>query len=1189
MYKNFTTNICKPSCYIKKFLLIMKITSLIIMLAFMQVSASVFSQNITYKQSNVTLKQLFSEINKQTGYNVFWSPKGPQKNYTLSVDFKNIDLKDVLNTALKKFQLSYIIDGKTIIIKDAPVIKPPVKLAMIMADITITGSVKDAKGETLPGVNISVVDNPKQGTVTDNNGKFILDVKDGATIKVSFVGFKSQNFTVTSENKVFNITLAEDVQTADEVVVTAYNRKQTREALVGSVTTVKPGNLKIPASNLTNALAGQVAGIIAFTPSGQPGQDNSRFFIRGVTTFGYKQDPLILIDNVELTSADLARLNVDDIESFSILKDASATALYGARGGNGVILVKTKEGKVGKAQINVRVENASSQAVQSIQLADPITYMRLYNEAVRTRYPLNPIPYPENKIINTQAALNNEPGSNQYVYPAVDWLKMLFKDRTSTQRGNMSISGGGGVAKYYVAGSYSNDNGILRTDIRNNNNNNVKFQNYQLRSNVNINVSDKTELIVRLSGTFNEYNGPRTNDANTLSTDLYNLVMHTSPVDFPAYYPPDAANLNTKHILFGNIPSTTGGAGSYQYTNPYAALLSGHQNFSESRMLAQLELNQSMEFLTKGLNFHAIFSTNRYSYFRSQLYYNPFYYYASDYDKTTNQYTLQWINSQPNQATEYLSYDRDPYSDNLQTQVYMQGVLDYNRTFGKDHTVSAALIGTRQQQLYSNNKDPNIDQTKQNPYTLPYSLPYRNETLAGRVTYSYKGKYYLEGNFGYNGSERFSESHRFGFFPTIGASWIISEEKFWGSLYNVFDRFKLRASYGLVGNDQIGSQRFFYLSDVNLNGGNFASFGTNNGYNRNGVSINSYENDDVTWETSKQTNLGMEFTLLKKINVIAEVYQNDKYNILQARQSIPTTMGLESSISANIGKVRSKGVDISVDGKESIGKDLYIQLRGNFTYSANEFTQYEQPDYKESYRSNIGQPLNRYSGYVAERLFVDDNEARNSPSQIFSTNGFAPQGGDIKYRDLNGDGKIDQADQTFIGNPVIPQIVYGFGISTGYKNFDLSAFFQGQAKVSFFIDPARTAPFIKSPDPNAYYTGDTQLLKAYADDHWSEANQNLYALYPRLGPNGAIIENNRQQSTWWLRDGSFMRLKSLEIGYTLPARISKSLLVKNARIYFNGLNLFTWSPFKLWDPEQGGNAFAYPIQKVFNVGLNVSL
>jgi TonB-linked SusC/RagA family outer membrane protein len=1171
MYKNFTTNICTHSCYTKKFLLIMKITTLILVLAFMQVSASVFSQKITYKQNDVTLKQLFSEINRQTGYNVFWSPKGPQKSYTLSVDFKNTTLDEVLSTALKQFRLSYTVDGKSIIVKEAPATKI-VTPALIVADVTITGSVRDSKGIPLPGVSITVVGNPKLGTVTDINGKFILDVKADAVIKVTFVGFKSQTLAVTPDTKVFNIKLEEDVQLADEVVVTAYGKKERREAIVGSVTTVRPGNLKVPASNLTNALAGQVAGIIAYQPSGQPGVDNSNFFIRGVTTFGYRQSPLILIDNVELTASDLARLNVDDIESFSILKDASATALYGARGGNGVILVKTKEGKAGKAQINARVENSSSQSVKTIQLADPITYMKLYNEATQTRYPLDPLPYTQNQILNTQATLNHAPGSNQYVYPAVDWLDMLFKKRTSTQRADISLQGGGDVARYYVAGSYSNDNGILKTDIRNNNNNNVNFKNYQLRSNININVTRKTELIVRLSGTFNEYNGPRTNDAS-LSTDLYNLVMHTSPVNFPAYYPADSANLDTKHILFGNVRSAAGGPGSTQYINPYASLLSGHQNFSESRMLAQLEINQNLDFLTPGLNFHSIFSTNRYARFQSQMYYNPFYYTYSDYNRQSNQYTLQWINNQPGQAQEYLSYS--PGASTLNTFYYIQGVVDYSRLFGKNNNVSASLIGTEQQTLNAN------------AGSLFDSLPFRNQTLAGRATYSYKSRYFLEFNFGLNGSERFSSNHRYGFFPTIGASWIISDEKFWDGLYNVFDRFKLRASYGLVGNDQIGSQRFFYLSDVNLNGGNPATFGTNNTYTRNGVNINNYENDDVTWETSKQTNIGLEFTLLKKFNFVVEVYNNDKYNILQNRSSIPSTMGLEAGIAANIGKVNSRGVDISVDGQQSFGKDFSIGVRGNFTYSANKYVQFEEPSWNESYRYNVGQPLNRQFGYVAERLFVDDKEAAKSPPQIFSTNGFPPKGGDIKYRDLNGDGKIDGADQTFLGNPYVPQIVYGFGISTTYKNFDLSGFFQGQAKVSFLIDPARTAPFIKSPD--SYFTGNTQLLKAYADDHWSEDNQNLYALYPRLGPDGAVIENNRQSSSWWLRDGSFLRLKSLEIGYSLPARFAKALNVKKARIYFNGLNLLTWSPFKLWDPEQGGNAFAYPVQKVFNVGLNINL
>lgn len=1045
---------------------------------------------------------------------------------------------------------------------------------------TITGKVTDEAGLPLPGVVVAAVSGPKQGTQTDNNGRFVLDVEPGVILRFSYVGYIEQRVTVTADNNVISIKLLESNIQAEEVVITAMGQKQRKEAIVGSVTSVRPGDLKVPSSNLTGAMAGKIAGVIAFQPSGQPGQDNSNFFIRGVTTFGYRKDPLILIDNVEMTSSDLARLQVDDIESFSILKDASATALYGARGGNGVILVKTKEGKTGKAQINFRLEGSASEAVRSLEIADPITYMKLYNEAIITRNSPGAL-YTPNKIMNTQASINGDPGSNAFVYPAVNWMDMLFKKRTSTERANLNVSGGGGVARYYIAGSYSNDNGILRTDIRNNNNNNVSFKNYQLRSNINIDLSSSTELVVRLSGTFNEYKGPMTNDPS-FATDLYNIATHTSPVDFPAYYEPDAANAGVQHILFGNNTAATvlpdgttppTSSTDVKNINPYAALLRGNRRFSESRMLAQLELNQKLDFVTKGLNFKGIFSTNRYARFESELAYAPYYYNVKAYDKGSNQYTLNWINNKPDQAREYLNYYAG--KSTLNTFLYLQGVLDYSADLNENHNISAALIGTQQQQLNANADN------------LFNSLPFRNLGLSGRATYAYKSRYFLEFNFGYNGSERFSENHRFGFFPTIGASWIVSGEKFYGNLANVIDRMKLRASYGLVGNDAISDRRFFYLSDVNLNGGNSASFGTNLDYSHNGVTIKNYENRDVTWEVSKQINLGLELTLLRNFRFTTEVYRNYKSDILQERKDIPSTMGLESNISANIGKVESQGIEFSLDGKQNFSKDFWIASIANFTFAKNKFTQYEEPDFDEKYRLHNGVSLNRNYGYIAERLFVDDNEARNSPRQIFSNNGIAPMGGDIKYRDLNGDGVIDGKDQTWFGNPTVPQIVYGFGMSTGYKNFDLNVFFQGQTGVSFVIDPGRTSPFIKSPD--AWLPGNTQVIKQFADDHWSEDNQNLYALYPRLGINGAVIENNRQNSSWWLRDGSFLRMKSLEVGYTLPRSLVSKIKVRNLRVYFSGLNLITWSPFTMWDPEIGGNGFSYPLQKVYNVGINVNL
>ncbi|MCK7556468.1 SusC/RagA family TonB-linked outer membrane protein [Chitinophaga sedimenti] len=759
--------------------------------------------------------------------------------------------------------------------------------------------------------------------------------------------------------------------------------------------------------------------------------------MRGVTTFGYKQDPLILVDNVELTANDLARLQVDDIATFSILKDASATALYGARGANGVILVTTKEGAEGKARINVRLENSISQPTQNIKIADPISYMKLYNEAVSTRDVRGATLFSANKIYFTEQTLKNAPGSNKYMYPAVDWLDVMFKDRTNNQRANASVSGGGKVARYYIGGSYNVDNGILKVSPMNDFNNNVKLKNYQLRSNININITPTTEAILRLSGTFDEYNGPITADGS-FSSDLYYWALHTSPVRFPAFYPEDPSlGINT-HILFGNATAEGSSSNTPGFVNPYAEMMRGFKSFSRSRMSAQLELNQQLNFITEGLSFKGIFNTNRYSYFDLTRKYNPFYYQISNYDRVNNVYDLTWINSLPGQATEYLSYNANEQFKDINTFVYFRGILDYNRQIGRQHNVSAALIANRQQRLYANAVDANGNAS------LQLSLPYRNLGVSGRASYSYASRYFVEFNFGYNGSERFAEKNRFGFFPTIGGSWIVSREPFWqGDLAKVVNKLKVRASYGLVGNDAIGAQRFFYLSDVNLAGGNSASFGQDNGMTRPGVSIRNYPNEDVTWETSRQTNIGLEFSLFNAVNVIAEVYKQHRYNILMSRASIPGTAGLEASVSANLGTANSHGIDLSADYRKNFASGLWMSGRANFTFSQNKYGVYEQPAYQEPRRLLSGQKINVRWGYIAERLFVDDKEAEASPRQLFGSGASAPRGGDIKYRDMNGDGVISEADQVFLGLPTVPEIVYGAGLSSGYKGFDLSAFFQG--------------------------------------------------------------------------------------------------------------------------------------------------
>lgn len=529
------------------------------------------------------------------------------------------------------------------------------------ANKIINGKISDSSGAALQGVTVLLKSNTTIGTSTDVNGRFVLDVPDNGILIFTMVGFETQEIAVRKQKSI-NVILYPSKTVLGEVVITAFGRKERKEAIVGSVTSITPKDLKIPSSNLTTALAGQIAGMVAYQRNGQPGQDNASFFIRGVTTFGYKQDPLILVDNVELTSSDLARMQVDDIASFSILKDASATALYGARGANGVILITTKEGKEGKAKVSIRVENSISQPTQNIQLADPITYMQLYNKAITARDPLGVPLFSQNKINNTRDRLN------QYVYPAVDWLNELFKKRTNNQRANLSVSGGGGVARYYIAGSFNQDNGILKVNPVNSFNTNVKLQNYQLRSNVNINITKTTEVVVRMSGTFDEYTGP-ISDNGSLGTDLYYKALHTSPVLFPTFYPPDSANIYTKHILFGNDRDDRGTLGTSLYANPYADLMKGYMNYSRSRMSAQFELNQNLSFITDGLSFRGLFSTNRYSFFNLTRQYQPFYYNISNYDRLTSQYSLLWLNRQPGQATEYLNFV--PGSKDITTFLYL--------------------------------------------------------------------------------------------------------------------------------------------------------------------------------------------------------------------------------------------------------------------------------------------------------------------------------------------------------------------------------------------------------------------------------------------------------------------------------------------------------------------------------------
>lgn len=1121
---------------------------------------------ISFAPKNSKIRSIFKEIESKTDFRFSYDQEDIPLQLKVDISSGSVSVARILTEISSKTTLMFRQHNNNISVGPKSMDQvAPISVKLDVFANEVSGKVTDENQEGLPGVSI-VVKGTTLGTTTDINGDYALQVPDDATLVFSFIGYMKQEIFVGNQTTI-NVTLVFDIEQLEEVVVVGYGT-QKKEAVVGAMTSIKPSELQIPASNLTTALAGRVAGVVSYQTSGEPGADNAQFFVRGVASFNGQNGPLILIDGVELTVEDLARLQPDDIESFSVLKDPTTTAIYGARGANGIILVTTKTGGEGPAVVNLRIENSISEPVSLIDLADPVTHMRLQNEANRTRgdFPT----FTEEKIAATIR------GDNPNIYPAVDWFDELFKDYATTTRVNLNVRGGGKKARYYVAGSFNRDNGLLKVDKTNNFTNNINLNRYLLRSNINIDLHENTEMIVRLHATIDDYRGPL-QGGNT----IYNAAVRTSPVRFPAVLEPDETLRGVPHITFGNDVGprfSTFQNNAAVWFNPYAELQRGYRDFRRQLSLVQLEFKQSLHAILPGLSARFLGNANTTSSFENRRSYRPYFYRISSSDPVTGEYKLVRT-SEGNESLEL-----EPGSATNNSVLYMEAAVNYENTFGRKHNTSGLLVFTAREFLDGN------------AASVQLSLPSRNLTLAGRYNYDYDNRYFAEFNFGYNGSERFARNNRFGFFPSFGVGWSISNEAFFNS--STISRLKLRASYGWVGNDQIGNtrqDRFFYLSEVDIEDpSRGAFFGRELNAFMPGVSIARYANPLVTWENSRKVNLGLEVNLLDDaIQFRADVFEDFRTNILQARADIPTTLGLQAALQTNVGEVRLRGVDASLDVNHYFNNDFWITGRATYVFTDNEFVTFEEPNFAAigiPWRSNIGNNVNVVQGFIAERLFVDDEEALNSPVQ-FGTPGVDYGGGDIKYKDLNGDGMISNLDRAPIGKPTIPKVTYGFGLSAGYKRFDINIFFQGLAETSFFINPINTGPFINSVQNGFTIRGgngtlsENGLLQAYADSHWSEENRDVYALWPRLS--ATPVENNIQTSTWWLRDGAFLRLKQVEIGYDLLKNQENRLNLSRLRVYASGTNLLIWSKFDLWDPELGGAGLNYPLQRVFNLGIHI--
>ncbi|MDR1860197.1 MAG: TonB-dependent receptor [Bacteroidales bacterium] len=1021
-------------------------------------------------------------------------------------------------------------------------------LTLHAQNIRVTGTVADEDGELLPGVSV-VVRGTTQGTVTNPSGEYSISVpSDTCTLQFSFIGFVTENAKVGSR-RIITVRLREAAAMLGDVTVVAFGT-QKKESVIASIETVNTKDLKIASSNLTTAFAGRIPGIISYQTTGEPGKDNAQFFIRGVTTFGYKSDPLILIDGFEASTDDLARIQPDDIESFSILKDASATVMYGARGANGIIVVSTKAGQEGPVKVSARVDVNIATPTRMLDLLDGVEYMKLYNQALVSRYDdqlhdINETPtppwYSEEKIRATQRR------ENDMIYPNINWYDLLFKKGTINSKGNINLSGGGKVANYFVAAGIDKETGLLKVDEQdhlNNFNNNIDITRFNMRSNVVFKLGKTTTLDTRIYGRFEKYTGPYVDASN-----IFYQVMDSNPVDFPAVWEPDARNAETRWTLFGNADPMK--------TNPFAEMVRGYKETNSSTITVQASINQDLDFLLPRLKLQLKASVNTSNSSTGARSYSPVYYALEQYDQFTGEYTL--YNLTPN-TIPYLGNVTGSRSGD--THIYFEGRLNWDKTWDK-HTVTAMTVGVHEEKLL----------TDGNGGTIYYTLPERNIGNSGRFSYDYDKRYFLEYSYGYNGSEKFSGKKRFGFFPSYGLGWIPSNEAFWTNvgLKDAFSLLKFKLTYGKVGNDAIAGRegRFFYLSQLN-SGGGYYNWGRQFTNSYSGFSFSRYANPDISWEVAQKYNLGIETGFFKDESLKFQIdfFKDLREKIYMARENFPATAGFEATIHGNVGKVSSKGIDSSIDYKHSFNKDFWMTARANFTYATNKYLEKDEKNYRDEYLKSIGYPINQTWGLVAERLFVDQLEIDNSPRQEFGTY----MRGDIKYTDINQDGVVNDNDRIPMGYPTVPEIQYGWGISTGLKNFDFSFFFQGNAHVSFYIAPGSIAPFVNRRN----------APEIIARDSWSETHPDVHAFWPRLAT--YEIDNNVRQSSWWLREGSFMRLKTVEFGYNLPES-AKKLKIASARVYLSGENLFIISAFKLWDPEMGGNGLSYPINRRFNIGL----
>lgn len=1124
---------------LSKLLRIMRITVFILLCtSFNLLAKGTYSQSgkLNMKFDNVALKDVLKEIEQSSGYYFLYNNELVDVQRSVSINAKGDQISEVLDELFQGTNVEYQVYNRQIVLTPSAAKPGNVVTKQSDDEKVIRGKVIDSGGVPLPGATV-LIKGTTNGTVTDPDGYYTIEASEGQTLVFSFIGYKPQEFVV-GEKTAIEVILEEDITTLEEAVVVGMG-KQRKASVIGSISSISVDELRTPTRSLTNALSGKMAGAVVVQRSGEPGNDNASFWIRGISTFGPNRSPLILVDGVERSMDDIS---IEEIESFSILKDASATAVYGVRAANGVVLVTTRKGVAQKTTVELKMEYGLSDLPNMPDFIDGVDYARLYNEAAGYQN------YSEEYIQNTAN------GTDPYLYPNVNWFDETFKKYSNNKTTSINVRGGGEVARYFVSFGYLGEEGNFKSSPDTDYDSNIDLKRYNFRSNIDVTLTKSTIMDIEVGGYLTDIHTPGIGNGYIYSNyyspaeELFYHAYWATPISNPVRVP-IGTDQNGDDIMGWGAPSQVG------EENPAERLMgSGYSTSFRNQIMSQLSVTQKLDKLIDGLDLKLSYSFDAYSSTDINRRKQSATYAIDRRDPETNEIIVREIR----EGQEFLNYSRSTASNRAKE---LKAQLNYDHVFNTNHRVGAMFMYYQRDYINGNASSSIL------------ALPYRKQGLAFRSTYSYKDRYFGEFNVGYNGSENFPKGNRFGVFPAMALGWLVSNEPFWQPIADKINLLKIKGSMGLVGAEALpGGQRYAYLSLYGSGLGGYV-FGENGTY-YSGTGENRIGVSNLTWEKGLKKNIGIELGMFDNtISLEADYFHEKRTDILVQRSTIPAYVGMISAPFANMGEMINRGVDGTLEVSKRY-RNGGVRMYGNFTYSRDKITEMDEAQKNYDYRMRTGQKYNQKFGLIALGYFEDEDDIINSPVQTFGE--YRP--GDIKYKDINGDGQITIDDEVPIGYSNLPEIIYGFGFQVDYKGFDLGVFFRGQARVTYSLG-GNYIPFSQG-------VGKGNLF-VEALDRWTVENPDQNAQYPRLYD--GTSSNNWQASTKTIYDGSLLRLADVEIGKSFEKDFLEPLKLKGLRLYVHVNNAALFSKWKMWDPETGDNdGSQYPLQRKMNFGIRAT-